>query len=281
MPVAAPAPVYQAPPPPSPVAAPAEGSYTCVSCGSPVAGTEKFCGICGSPVVAAKPPAPPVPAPGRFCGTCGAVISGTTKFCGSCGAAVTTAPPAGGDKSFRPGPPVTAGGEEVIGVIANARKMKFLGASWDTWNIIITNRRMIMVQMTAAMINAAVAEAQAKAKAEGKGFFGIMKDQLSAQFGYAVRYETMNPDMALAETPGNLSAENAQITAITMKLRDTGSGGMEYNEFRMSVVSAAGTFEYMIAEDDRYITLLKQEYGDRVHMPFGYFRVGAARIKFF
>jgi hypothetical protein len=232
------------------------------------------------PVV--PPAVPPAAAPpaGRFCGSCGAAISATTKFCGGCGAAVNTAPPGGGDASFRPVPPV-AGGEEVIGVIANARKVKFLGASWDTWNIVVTTRRMIMVQMTAAMINAAVAEAQAKAKAEGKGFFGIMKDQLSAQFRYAVRYETMNPDMALAETPGNLAIENAQITAINMKLKDTGSGDMEYTEFKMSVVSADGKFEYMMAEDDRYINLLKQIYGDKVHMPFGYFKIGVSQIKFF
>jgi predicted amidophosphoribosyltransferase len=282
----APAPVYQAPPPASqplqpPAAASAPGGYVCSSCGSPVDGSEKFCGICGSPVVAAKPPAPPAPPAGKFCGSCGAAISGTTKFCGSCGAPVTTAPSGGGDASFRPLPPVTAGREEVVGVIANARKVKFLGASWDTWNLVITNRRMIMVQMTAAMMNAAVAEAQAKARAEGKGFFGIMKDQLSAQFGYAVRYETMNPDQALVETPGNIAVENGRITAINMKLKDTGSGDVEYTEFRMSVVSADGTFEYLMAEDDRYITLLKQVYGDTVHMPFGYFRVGAARIKFF
>ena len=257
----------------------------CASCGSPVSGSEKFCGICGSPVVAARPPAPaPAPAAppaGKFCGVCGAAISGTTKFCGSCGAAVNTAPSGGGDASFRPGPPVTAGGEEVIGVIANARKVKFLGASWDTWNIVVTTRRMILVQMTAAMINAAVAEAQAKAKAEGKGFFGIMKDQLSAQFRYAIRYETMNPDMALAETPGNISVENARITAINMKLRDTGSGEMEYMEFKMSVESADGRFDYLMAEDDRYVNLLKQVYGDKVHMPFGYIKLGASRIKFF
>jgi hypothetical protein len=37
----------------------------------------------------------------------------------------------------------------------------------------------------------------------------------------------------------------------------------------------------MMAEDERYINLLKQVYGDRVHMPFGYIRLGAARIKFF
>jgi hypothetical protein len=166
-------------------------------------------------------------------------------------------------------------------VIANARKVKMFGASWDTWNIVVTSRRMIMVQMTAAMMTAAVVEAQAKAKAEGKGFFGIIKDQMSAQFRFAVRYETMNPDMALAETPGNIAVENARITAINMKLRDTGSGNMEYMEFKMVIVSSDGKFEYMMAEDDRYINLLKQVYGDRVHMPFGYFKVGAARIKFF
>ena len=168
-----------------------------------------------------------------------------------------------------------------MGVIANARKVKMFGASWDTWNIVVTTRRMIMVQMTAAMINAAVAEAQARAKAEGKGFFGIMKDQLSAQFRYAIRYETMNPDMALAETPGNSAVENARITAIKMKLRDTGSSNMEYTEFKMVVESSDGKFEYMMAEDDRFVNLLKQVYGDRVHMPFGYFKLGAARIKFF
>jgi hypothetical protein len=57
--------------------------------------------------------------------------------------------------------------------------------------------------------------------------------------------------------------------------------GVEYTEFRIAVESADSKFEYMIAEDDRYVNLLKQVYGDRVHMPFGYFRVGAAHIKFF
>jgi hypothetical protein len=169
----------------------------------------------------------------------------------------------------------------VIGVVAYVRKMKMFGASYDTWNLVVTSRRMIMVQMTASMLTAAVAQAQAQAKAEGKGFFGIMKDQLSAQFRYAVRYETMNPDMALAETPGNIAVENARITAIKLKLRDTSSGNMEYTEFKVIIESSDGKFEYMMAEDERFINLLKQVYGDRVHMPFGYVRLGAARIKFF
>jgi len=284
------APVYQAPPPAPAAAVP--GGYVCASCGSPASGSEKFCGICGSPMVAARPAvpapsappaAPPAAAPpaGKFCGSCGAAITATTKFCGVCGAAVNTAPSGGGDVSFRPKPPVTAGGEEVIGVIANVRKSKFFGASWDTWNIVVTNRRMIMVQMTAAMLNAAVAEAQAKAKAEGKGFFGIMKDQLSASFGYAIRYETMNPDLALGETPGNFAVENARISAINLKVKTSGSDDAEYTEFKISIVSPEGSNEYLMAEDERFINLLKQVYGEKVHMPFGYFKIGAARIKFF
>jgi len=49
----------------------------------------------------------------------------------------------------------------------------------------------------------------------------------------------------------------------------------------MAVESADGKFKYTIAGEDRYINLLKQVYGERVHMPFGYFRAGTARVKFF
>ena len=110
----------------------------------------------------------------------------------------------------------------------------------------------------------------------------MMKDQISAQFGYATRYGTMNPDAVLAETPGNLAVENDRITAITLQLKDTGSGDMDlYGEFKITIESADGTFGNLMAEDNRSVTLLKQVYGGRVHMPFGYFRAGGARIKFF
>jgi len=170
-------------------------------------------------------------------------------------------------------------GEEVMGVIANARKMKMFGASWDTYTIIVTNRRMILAQMTQSLLNAAIMEAQAKAKAEGKGFFAIVKDQMAAQFRFAIRYETMSPDQSLTETAGNFAIENPQITAISLKLND--SGEMEYSEFKIIIESSGGKSEYLIGEDDRFINLLKSVYGERVHMPFGYFRAGGVRLKFF
>lgn len=159
--------------------------------------------------------------------------------------------------------------------------MKLFGASWDTYTLVVTNRRMIITQMTQELLNAAIMEAQTNAKAEGKGFFAIMKDQMAAQFRFALRYETMSPDQALAETAGNIALNNTDITTINMKLKDTGSGDTEYTEFGMIIESSLGKFEYLIAEDDRFINLLKTVYGDRVHMPFGYFKAGGVRLKFF
>jgi predicted amidophosphoribosyltransferase len=273
-------------PVPAPAGAPAPaapGGYVCASCGSPLSGTEKFCGVCGGPAVAARPAAPaPAPAvpPGKVCGACGAPVSDTTKFCGGCGAPVGASFPAG-PVVPQPVNPAQPGSEQVIGVIGNARKMKMLGAAWDTFTIMVTDRRMIIAQLTQENLNAAIAEAQAKAKAEGKGFFSIIADQMAVSFQYAKRYETMAPDAALAETPGNRAIGNDRITAVTMKLNAANQDSSGFSEFKMLIDSAEGRFEFMIGEDDRFISTLKGAYGEKVAMPFGYFRAGGARIKFF
>ncbi|MDO8871380.1 MAG: hypothetical protein Q7V05_01420 [Methanoregula sp.] len=45
--------------------------------------------------------------------------------------------------------------------------MKMPGAAWDTYALVVTNRRMILAQLTADMLNAAYKEAAERAKAEG------------------------------------------------------------------------------------------------------------------
>ncbi len=156
------------------------------------------------------------------------------------------------------------------------------GVAYDTYTVIITNRRMIFAHLTQAMMNTAIMEAQAKAKAGGKGFFGIMQDQLTASFGFAQRYETMVPEQAIRETPGNSAIENNRISAIKLKLKERqNSGTMEYDEFSMVIESMDGKFEYKIAQDERFTNLLKTVYGDRLHMPLGYFSKVGVRVKFF
>jgi predicted amidophosphoribosyltransferase len=88
-----PVPHVQYPPPAArlqPLTPPAS-LLVCASCGSPITGTEKFCGICGTPVLftSPSPSAPPQPV-GKTCTTCGAPVSAMTKFCGSCGVPIDT-----------------------------------------------------------------------------------------------------------------------------------------------------------------------------------------------
>lgn len=173
------------------------------------------------------------------------------------------------------------GNEELIGVIGNVRKMKMFGVSWDTYTIVVTRRQMILAQMTSPMLNAAILEAQQQAKAEGKGFFGIVKDQLTASYQFALRYETMPVEQILAETPGNFSIENTRITAIHLKLHggDSDDGGTR--EFKLFIESRDGKYEFVIAENERFVNILKEAYSDRLHMPLGYFATGGVRIKLF
>lgn len=159
--------------------------------------------------------------------------------------------------------------------------MKMMGASWDTYALVVTDRRLIMARITADMLNAAYKEAAERAKAEGMGFLGQVAHQMSVAFQYCQRYETLSPEFALAETKGNRGIENVQITAVDMKDKPTHQDSMEYHEFIMTVKSPEGKFEFHIGEDDRFVTILKTAYGEKVHMPFGYFRVGGARIKLF
>lgn len=254
----------------------AEAVRSCRFCGNPVKPGEKFCSTCGTivkdepapaavPVAVSTPPPVSVPLPVAepVCATCGSPVADTEKFCGFCGTPVVRA----------------MGAEEVIGVIGNAKKMKMFGVSYDTYTLVITSRRMIFAQLTQALANVAIMEAQVKAKAEGKVFLGIVQDQMAASFGFAMRYEKMTPDQALLETPGNIAIQNSHISAIKMQLKD--SGNTIYHEFKTVIESKDGKYEFIIAEDERFTNLLKTVYGDRLHMPPGYFSKAGVRIKFF
>ena len=156
------------------------------------------------------------------------------------------------------------------------------GLSSMAYTIVITPRRMIIAQLTGAMLTAAGRDAVETAKAQGKGFLETWKDQLAAHFQYSQRYFSMAPEQIIAETPGNRAIENAQISAIKLK---GGQGIINIptstpeGEFKMIIESSQGVFEYMIPEEKRFTSMLKDVYGERLHMPFGYIAPISINIK--
>jgi hypothetical protein len=97
-------------------------------------------------------------------------------------------------------------GEALIGVIPNATRKKNLFSN-ESFNIIVTNQRMIFAQMTSEMIKAEAATYK------GQGIKGVFK-AMGAGGNLWQRYQQMPPDQALAETPGNFGLYINQIRKV-------------------------------------------------------------------
>jgi len=243
-----------------------------------------------------------------YCENCGSQVNPNAKFCSNCGAsrnqATTAKPPITAQPTQpkrerlsyysppsptatpSPSPPIMqpssvqapvriqpapvmplAGSEVTVGVIL-FRKPKSLGR-WDTYTGVVTSQRLIFAQMTSEMLKVAVQQSRDQAKAEGKGFFGQWSDQLKATFGYSKKYLTMPPQAILAETPGNFELYNNAINEIKVKVKRDQED--QVHDLEVEIHSTQGKLEFHMDENSNFVNLLKQMYGDRVKMPFGYF----------
>ena len=153
------------------------------------------------------------------------------------------------------------------------RRPKSLGR-FDSYSGVVTNYRMIFALMTNEMINQSVMAARDQAKAEGKGFWGQWGSQLKTGFTYGQKYYSMQPSAILAETPGNFAFDNNAISEIKLKEERDNDRGMNVQEMRMEIHSSSGKYEFRMDQNDNYIKLLKQVYGERVKTPFGFFSHG-------
>ncbi len=239
----------------------------CPNCGKEIPSNANFCISCGAqmkPAAAAQPPQqeaplpPPPPPPPDYVGAeqVGAVQPQPTY------------PSASGDM------------EQAVGYMA-AKKMKSMGLSYDSYTIVLTTRRMIFAQMTSQMLTQNANNAREQAKSEGKGFFSAWGAQIKANFSYAQRYLQMAPESILAENPGNFAIENNTISQIKVGLKkeNPGHSTSYIQDFEIKIQTPMGEYVYRIDDSSNNEKLLKQVYGERVKMPFGYFSKGPVKFK--
>ena len=224
-----------------------------------------------------------------FCRQCGKELAPDSRFCDDCGTGVasyldttggvdvemsvdsveveTTGVELGYDMS-------QSTGERTMGIIPVLKKPKSFGR-WDTYAMVITDRRSIFPQITSQMLKDAAMEAQRKGKEEGKGFFSRWADQLKSLANFAQRYWNIPPEEILNETVGNFAIENGAIREIKVKRKEDYHGddvaSQTYTEIKID--TAIGEFKYNIdgrAGDD--VNILKSLFGERVkvsHWSFG------------
>lgn len=113
--------------------------------------------------------------------------------------------------------------ESIIGVIVNASKKKSLFKR-TTYNIIVTNKRLLFAELTADMLKQAAKDATEESKAAGENIFKRMAKTATSGFSFHKRYLEMTPEAILAEQPENYALEATQIEKFKTKM-----GDIEYN----------------------------------------------------
>jgi len=170
-----------------------------------------------------------------FCTKCGASILAGDKFCGSCGQPVSG-----------PAAVVTASLEQIAGIIPNAERKTGVFKS-ETFNIIVSDRRMVLALLTGEMIRAQVKEVSKK------GFFSGVAGALTAGGNYYKKYADMAPEEALKENPQNFAVTFNSITNLRIieghSHVTTKGKAPVYDESYMEIETSAGKHKFILSRD--------------------------------
>ena len=91
----------------------------------------------------------------------------------------------------------------------------------------------------------------------------------------------MEPSAIFSETQGNFAVANGSVKEVKLKLKDTGNQN-NLREFEIEVKYsfwAVRKYKFRMDENNDYVKMMKQVYGDRVKTPFGYFSGGDVTFK--
>jgi hypothetical protein len=200
-----------------------------------------------------------------FCASCGGKVLPNEKFCTSCGApirevrTITETPSA-------PEGLESARAEAVIGVIPHFVQSAG-GLKAREYTFVSTNKRIFVVQLTAPMLQEALALSKAKAKGFGKLLAGrvlLSGDMVE----YCRKYFKMSPEQILAETPGNVSLNLSEIRRAYIDYeqdeKDEDSS-IRMDRYWLTILSDKGEYKYLFDADPQDMKVLRDALGDRVH----------------
>jgi hypothetical protein len=139
--------------------------------------------------------------------------------------------------------PSTVYGERIISIVPNLKKPKSFGR-WDTYNLVVTDRRCVFASLTADMLNRSIKEANERGKSEGKGFMDRWGDQMSASVGYWRRYESMDPEAILRENPENFTFERSSVKKAYVENRRRGNQRNSPSYWEVIIETRGGNYKF-------------------------------------
>ncbi len=191
------------------------------------------------------------------CSNCGIPVDVAQKFCPNCGQKLGPVPmppqqpvqQTTQQQSYQPSQqptpvaPSTVYGERIISIVPNLKKPKSFGR-WDTYNLIVTDKRCVFALLTADMLNKSIQEANEQGKAQGKGFMDRWGDQMSATMGYWRRYESMDPEAVLRENRENFSFDRSSVKKAYVEHRRRGNQMNSPPYYEVIIETRGGNYKY-------------------------------------
>jgi hypothetical protein len=214
----------------------------------------RFCGNCGSPLVSGA----------SFCGQCGNPIPGNAPSQAPFQASQTA--PAAAQFPAQPfsasgfSAPANPSGEPTLGVVPNLiRKTGVF--SQASFCCIVTNRRLIFVQITNEMMKQESQRRYAEGKAKGEGWLSAAFDGMTVGYDYFKRYQDMPLNNALNETPGNFALDLSALNAVrvsrgTRHMQKNRMGGTAdyWDNGKLEIVSAGVEYNFQVLDKNLGIT---------------------------
>ena len=103
--------------------------------------------------------------------------------------------------------------ERIVGIIPGTQRKSGI-FSLKTYNLVVTDRRVIFAEATKDMFNQAAKEALEEAKVEGKGLLARTANVFTSQQRIYQKYWNMHPDSILNETADNYAVAFSEIASI-------------------------------------------------------------------
>ncbi|MBC7238094.1 MAG: zinc ribbon domain-containing protein [Chloroflexi bacterium] len=174
-----------------------------------------------------------------FCVQCGAPLPAGARFCARCGHEAQSV------STISTTSPVAADAEPILAILSGLqRRSGFLGLKAQTFNLIITPRRLILAAVSPKLMKEAVAQARDQAKGQGAGFLG----QWAAQFRWMgvleQRYWQMSVDDIIPQFPGSFTLPVAELRRISFSSYEDDESGQETH--RMVIEANSGKYRFVL-----------------------------------
>ncbi len=160
--------------------------------------------------------------------------------------------------------------ERIAGIVPHLSKSASYARSHQ-YTLIATDRRLIVAQLTAQMMEEIKVQSKIRAQQGKKGLFGGLLAGKVLTAGdiieYTNKYWGMIPDQIIVETPGNLAVEISSISVAAVEHKqeepdEDSSIGVDY--YVLDLVTPQGDYSFNFDADPQDMNVLRSVLGEKL-----------------